>query len=139
MTSSRLPLTRLPAAEDEGDEGSALVEFVLVSILVIALAMGVIQLAVTLHVRNMMVSAASEGASLAATNDRGPAEGIERTEVLLGESVGGIDAHVTAEDTSIDGAPAVMVTVTAPVPLLGLWGAGTMTVSARAFEEAARG
>jgi len=29
--------------------------------------------------------------------------------------------------------------VSAPVPILGLWGAGTMTVSARAFEEAARG
>lgn len=109
------------------------------SILVIALAMGVIQLAVTLHVRNMMVSAASEGASLAATNDRGPAEGIERTEHLLGASVGGVDARVTAEETLIDGAPAVRVTVTAPVPLLGLWGAGTMTVSARSFEEAARG
>lgn len=116
-----------------------LVEFVLVSILVVALAMGVIQLALTLHVRNMMVSAASEGARLAATNDRGLEDGVERSRWLLGESIGGVDARVTAADITIDNAPAVQVTVDAPVPLLGLWGAGTMTVSARAFEEAARG
>jgi len=121
------------------DEGNALVEFVLVSALVIALAMGVIQLALTLHVRNMMVSAASEGARLAATNDRGPQDGVERTQWLLAESLGGMDARVTAKDTTIDTAPAVEVTVSAPVPILGLWGAGAITVSARAFEEAARG
>lgn len=110
----------------------------MVSALVIALAMGVIQLALTLHVRNLMVSAASEGARLAATNDRGPQEGVERTQWLLGESLGGMDAVVTGQDTTIDSAPAVEVTVTSPVPLLGLWGAGSMTVSARAFEEATR-
>lgn len=121
------------------DDGNALVEFVLVSALVIALAMGVIQLALTLHVRNMMVSAASEGARLAATNDRGPQDGVDRAEWLLSESLGGIETRVTAADTTIDTAPAVQVTVSAPVPILGLWGAGTMTVSARAFEEAARG
>ncbi len=129
----------LRAARDKGEEGNALVEFVLVSALVIALAMGVIQLALTLHVRNMMVSAASEGARLAATNDRGTQDGVDRTRWLLSESLGGIETSVTAEDTTIESAPAVEVTVSAPVPLLGLWGAGTMTVSARAFEEAARG
>jgi Flp pilus assembly protein TadG len=111
----------------------------LVSALVIALAMGVIQLALTLHVRNMMVSAASEGARLAATNDRGPQDGVERTQWLLAEALGGMDASVTAMDTTIDTASAVEVTVSAPVPILGLWGTGTITVSARAFEEAARG
>ncbi|MFO7244653.1 MAG: TadE/TadG family type IV pilus assembly protein, partial [Actinomycetes bacterium] len=39
-----------------------LVEFVLVSILVVVIALGVIQLALALHVRNMAISAASEGA-----------------------------------------------------------------------------
>ncbi|NTV39601.1 MAG: pilus assembly protein [Demequinaceae bacterium] len=140
-----LPRPLIPSPEADGgregrsDEGSALVEFVLVSILVIALAMGVTQLALTLHVRNLMVSAASEGARLAATNDRGPQDGVERTEWLLGESLGGVEAQATAEDTTIDGAPAVEVSVVAPVPILGLWGAGTMSVSARAFEEASRG
>lgn len=137
MTPSRAAETGRASAR--GDDGNALVEFVLVSALVIALAMGVIQLALTLHARNMMISAASEGARLAATNDRGPQDGIERTQWLLSESLGGMDAHVTAEDTTIDTAPAVEVTVNAPVPILGLWGAGTMKVSARAFEDVARG
>lgn len=121
------------------DEGSAIVEFVLVSILVVALALGVIQLALTLHVRNMMVSAASEGARLAATHDRGLQDGVDRTNWLLGESLGGMSPEVTAEDITIDGAPAVHVAVTAPVPLVGLWGAGSLEVSARAFKEGDRG
>jgi Flp pilus assembly protein TadG len=126
-------------AKHAQDEGSAVVEFVLVSVLVIALAMGVIQLALTLHVRNMMASAAAEGARLAATNDRGPEDGVQRTQWLLSESLGGMAADVTAENVVIDGAPAIHVTARAPIPLLGMWGAGTLEVSARAFEEADRG
>ncbi len=139
MTSSRLPSTVSQGASRTRDDGNALVEFVLVSILVIALAMGVIQLAVALHVRNMMVSAASEGAHLAATNDRGPDDGAQRTTELLDSALGDYPANVAAVSGEIAGAPAVTVTVSAPVPLFGLWGAGTMTVSARAFEEADRG
>jgi hypothetical protein len=101
--------------------------------------MGVIQLALTLHARNMMASAASEGARLAAANDRDLDDGVERTQWLVGDSLGGMDCSVTAGDIVIDGAPAVRVTVTAPVPILGLWGAGTMSATAHAFEEADRG
>lgn len=126
-------------AERGRDDGNVVVEFVLVSILVITIAMGVIQLAVALHVRNMLISAASEGARLAATNDRGLDDGVFRTKYLLSESLGGYDIHVTGSDTVIDGAPATQVTVTAPVPVFGMWGVGTMSVSGRAFEEADRG
>jgi Flp pilus assembly protein TadG len=121
------------------DDGNVVVEFVLVSILVITIAMGVIQLAVALHVRNMLISAASEGARLAATNDRDLADGIHRTDVLLADSLGGYEAHVTATGAMIDGVPATQVTVTAPVPVFGFWGLGTMSVSARAFDEVDRG
>ena len=67
------------------------------SILVIAIAMGVIQLAVALHVRNMLISAASEGARLAATNDRGLDDGVERTESLLSSRLAGYDVQVHGE------------------------------------------
>lgn len=127
------------AAEHGQDDGNVVVEFVLVSILVIAIAMGVIQLAVALHVRNMLISAASEGARLAATNDRSVGDGVSRTESLLSESLGGYDVHVSGDRTVIDGAPAVAVTVTAPVPVMGFWGVGTMSVSGRALEEVDRG
>lgn len=126
-------------AERGRDDGNVVVEFLLVSILVIAIAMGVIQLAVALHVRNMLVSAASEGARLAAANDRGLEDGVRRTDSLLSDSLGNYEVRVTASDTVIGGAPASQVTVAAPVPVFGLWGVGTMSVSARAFEEADRG
>lgn len=128
-----------PAAERGRDDGSVVVEFLLVSVLVITLAMGVIQLAVALHVRNMLISAASEGARLAAANDRDLDDGAFRTEHLLSESLGGYDVHVVPVNTVIDGAPATQVTVTAPVPVFGLWGVGTISVSGRAFEEVDRG
>ncbi|WP_291383094.1 TadE/TadG family type IV pilus assembly protein [Demequina sp.] len=128
-----------PAAERGRDDGSVVVEFLLVSILVITIAMGVIQLTLALHVRNMLSSAASEGARLAAANDRDLNDGAMRTEFLLSESLGGYDVNVVASDTVIDGAPATRVTVTAPVPVFGLWGVGTMSVSGRAFEEVDRG
>lgn len=127
------------AARRGGDDGTVLVEYVLVSILVIALAMGVMQLALTLHVRNMMASAASEGARLAAANDRDLADGVERTQWLLSESLGGMSPEVTASDEVVDSAPVVHITVTAPVPILGMWGVGSLQVSGRAFEEADRG
>jgi hypothetical protein len=121
------------------DDGNVVVEFVLVSILVIAIAMGVIQLAVALHVRNMLISAASEGARLAATNDRSIGDGVARTELLLSDSIGGYEVSVSGGGTVIDGASAVEITVTAPVPVAGFWGIGTMTVSGRAMEEVDRG
>jgi Flp pilus assembly protein TadG len=129
----------LRAAERGRDDGNVVVEFVLVSILVITIAMGVIQLAVALHVRNMLISAASEGARLAATNDRGLDDGANRTRSLLSEALGGYDVSVAAADTVIGGAPAAQITVTAPVPVFGLWGVGSISVAGRAFEEVDRG
>ncbi len=139
MTCLHRPLQVSREAKRGRDDGNVVVEFVLVSILVITIAMGVIQLAVALHVRNMLISAASEGARLGATNDRGLDDGVSRTEFLLSESLGGYDVLVVASNTRIDGAPATQVSVTAPVPVFALWGVGTMSVSGRAFEEADRG
>src|SRR5699024_8700584 len=44
------------------ERGSAVVEFVLVSVLVVTLLLGVLQLTLALHVRNTVVDAAGEGA-----------------------------------------------------------------------------
>ena len=121
------------------DDGNALVEFLLVSILVVALAMGVIQLAIGLYVRNMLSSAAAEGARLAATNDRTPDDGIDRASELVAITLGDYPAEVTAGASEVAGAPAVTVTVTAPMPLVGMWGAGSMTVAASSLKEADRG
>jgi Flp pilus assembly protein TadG len=105
-------------------EGSAVVEFVFVSSLLIFLVLGVLQLGLVLHVRNTVQDAASEGARWAALADSSLAEGHIRTEDLIRSAVG----SQYASDIQVGyqawlGQPATVVTVRAPVPLLGLWGA----------------
>lgn len=106
-----------------GEEGSAVVEFVFVSSLLLLLVLGVLQLALVLHIRNTVQDAAAEGARWAALADATLAEGHERTQSLIETAVGAQyarDIH-TGYDTWL-GQPATVVTVSAPLPLLGLWG-----------------
>ncbi len=128
-----------PEAKTRDDEGSVVVEFVLVSILVIAIAAGLIQLVLTLHVRNMLMSCAAEGAHVAARYDRDLGDGAERTQWLITTALGDIPREVSVREVLVDGRPSAQVEVTAPVPILGLWGAGSMTVTAHAVEEVHRG
>lgn len=116
-----------------------LVEFVLIAILVAIIALGVIQLSVALHVRNMAISAASEGARLAAAHDRGLAEGEARAQDVLASSIGNVPATVTASETVVGGVPAVVVEIETPVPVFGLWGVGAIHVQAQALKEVSRG
>lgn len=47
----------------------AVVDFVLVTVILVPLVLGIMQVALVLHVRNTLTSAASEGARYAATVD----------------------------------------------------------------------
>lgn len=111
----------------------------LVSVLVVFIALAVLQLALTLHVRNMLMSSASEGARFAALADRAPHDGEQRALSVVGAALPGYAVSATARETDVDGAPAVSVVLTAPVPLVGVWGAGSMTVEGRAYQEESRG
>ncbi|HEX3814715.1 MAG TPA: TadE family protein [Mycobacteriales bacterium] len=51
------------------DSGAAVVEFLLVSIVLIALLLGVVQVGLYLHVRNIVAASAAEGARFAANAD----------------------------------------------------------------------
>ena len=95
------------------------------------------QVALVLHIRNSLVAAASEGARYAATIDRDPADGAERTRELIESSLADRFADdVTASQTQVDGYPGIEVDVSAKVPTLGLWGpAITLHVSGHAVEE----
>ncbi len=119
------------------DDGAAVVDFVLVMVLLVPLVLGVLQLGLVLHVRNTLTSAASEGARVAGTYDRGPADGAERTRTLITASLSADYAgDVTAVQTEVDGYPGVEVTVRASVPALGLFGPGVdLRVSGHAAEE----
>ena len=117
------------------DQGSAVVEFVLVGALIVVLATGLLQLALTLHVRNILMSCASEGAHTAALADVDLAEGASRATQLAGEALGGKEVEAGARHVANGDATLVEVTITTSVPILGLWGAGSMSVSAHAIEE----
>ncbi|MGY4773304.1 TadE/TadG family type IV pilus assembly protein [Kribbella sp. CWNU-51] len=112
-----------PRSRDE--RGSAVVDFVLVSMLVVPLFLGILQVGLYLYVRNTATAAASEGAHYAAVLNRVPADGESRTRDLVGGVVRDqlIDS-VSAEETDVDGQPGVLVVVKAHMPPLGLWGPG---------------
>ena len=122
----------------KGERGSAVVDFVLVMVVLVPLFLGIMQIALVLHVRNTLTSAASEGARYAATVDRPLAAGVERTRAQITGAVAARFArHVTASETVLDGLPVVRVDVVADVPALGLWGPGVrLAVSGHAIEEA---
>ena len=108
------------------ESGSAVVEFVFVGILLTFLTLGVLQLGLALHVRNTIQDAASEGARWGALIDSTPADGVQRTRELITTAVG----EQYAKDISVSsqqwmGAPATVITVKAPLPMIGLWGPAT--------------
>jgi Flp pilus assembly protein TadG len=113
------------------------VEFVFVSALLLFLVLGVLQLALTLHVRNTVQDAAAEGARWAALADSDLSQGRERTRDLIETAVGRQYARdiQVGYDTWL-GQPATVVIVRAPLPLLGLWGpAQSLEVSGHAARE----
>ena len=119
------------------NRGAAVVDFVLVLVVLIPVFLGILQVALVLFVRNTLTAAASEGARYAATLDRAPEDGAARTRSQIDGALAGRYAQgVSARETTIDGAPAVVVTVHVVVPALGLGGpAITLDVSGHAVEE----
>jgi Flp pilus assembly protein TadG len=117
--------------------GAAVVDFVLVLVVLIPVFLGILQVTLVLFVRNTLTAAASEGARYAATLDRGPEAGAARTRAQIDGALAGRYAQgVSAREVTIDGAPAVEVTVHVVVPALGLGGpAISLDVSGHAIEE----
>lgn len=120
----------------KSDDGTASVEFALVAPLLLLIAVAVLQLTLALHVRSVMVQAASEGARLVALAGGDARNGQARTERILAESIAGTTLRST--DVRIDRTgpvPVAAVDVTADLPLLGLLGPTPMTVTGRAVLE----
>ncbi len=117
--------------------GSAVVDFVLVLVVLLPLVLGIVHVALVLHVRNTLTSAATEGARYAATVDREPAAGVARTrEEIEGALAARFAERVSGAMVTVHGAPAVEVRVVADVPPLGLWGPATrVEVAGHAVEE----
>lgn len=118
-----------------GDVGSAVVEWVLVSTLVLALFLGVVQLGFALYVRNTLGASAADGARYAANADRDPADGAERARELIRRSLP--DRFARDVRAGVDpGSGTVFVEVRAGVPLVGPWGPPrTLVLRGSALEE----
>jgi len=105
------------------DEGSAVVEFVLVSTLVVFVVLALFQLAFALLVRNTLVAAATEGARFGAFQGSTPDDATTHTRRLIAMTLPGSYADdVTSGYERVDGVDTVVVDVTAALPLIAWWG-----------------
>lgn len=120
-----------------GEQGSAVVDFVLVGTLVLAVVIALLQLALGLHARNVLIDAAGEGARRAALAGGTEAEARARVRALSDAALAeGYVESVEVSRTRVDGVGVVVVTVAAPLPVLGLLGpGGTLRVQGRAVDE----
>ncbi|MFD5276813.1 TadE family protein [Pseudarthrobacter sp. NPDC058362] len=117
----RGPRTGTPVPGRE--EGSAVVDFVLVGSLLVVFFMAIIQLALVLHVRNTLIDAAASGARYGTLADRGAADAEERTRSLIGLALNPEFAeHVSISEVTVGGLRTLEVTVRAPMPVIGLIG-----------------
>lgn len=108
----------------------------MVSALLTVLTLCVIQLGVALLVRNTLVDAAAEGARFGSLADSTLDDGETRTAELIATALNPSYAqHVTATVGSYLGHPAITMTVTAPLPLFGLFGPTMLEVTGHAAME----
>ena len=119
------------------ESGAAVADFAMVSALVTLLFVAVFQLGLALHIRNTLISCASEGARLGARDGARPEDGAQRTRELITTSLSARFARdVTVSTTGAGGVQVVSVRVQAPLPVLGPLGpARSLDVVGRAFLE----
>ena len=129
-----------PVAADR-ERGSAVVDFVLVSVLIMALLLAVLQVAVYVHVRNVVTASAQEGARHAANLDVAAALGAGRTvEVVAGatpqQTAAGLRC-TSGEEVDATGLRLVVVRCAGSMPSLfaALGNLLPLQVSGRAVKE----
>lgn len=104
-----------------GDRGSAVVDFVLVGTLVTLLFLAVLQVAVDVHVRNVLAACVADGARFGANADVADADaGAAKANELIASSLGRGFAHATAAAVQdrVDDVPVITVSVRVRLPLL---------------------
>ncbi len=128
---------RSASAWRRSQDGSAIADFALVSVVLVPLFFGILQLALVWHVKTTLTSAASEGARYGAAYDRTTLDGQRRTSAVIDETFGtDFRDEVTASDSTVSGQPGVEVDVSAQVPMLGFWGPTiTVEVTGHAVKE----
>ena len=125
------------SAVSDGESGSAVADFAMVSGLLCLLFLAVFQLGLALHIRNTLISCASEGARYGARANATPQDAVARAGQLIRASLTDRYArNITATTTTVDGIQVLQVRVEAPLPVLGPLGPDrVLSVQARAFSE----
>jgi len=112
-----------PEPSRRGEQGSAVVDFVLVGALLTMFFLAIIQLTLVLHVRNTLIDAAASGARYGTLADRNAADAEERTRSLIGIALNeGFSEQVIAREVTVQGMRTLEVTVRSPMPVIGLIG-----------------
>lgn len=121
----------------KSDRGSAAAEFVLVSALLSLVFAGVLQVCLTIHVRNTVTDAAMAGARVLAMGDGTADDARDVTRTLIVSSLG--ERYVGSINVGYDtfqGEDVAVVRVSTAIPVVGMWGPrGAMTRQGRAFVE----
>ena len=118
------------------DRGSAIVDFVLVAPLLIAVALAVLQVILAMHVRIVLTSAAAEGARAAALADADPGAGVRRARAIIDESIASSTVERITVRSALSGGMATMaVDIEARLPLIGLLGPTSMHVQGHSLQE----
>ena len=98
-------------------------DFVLVGALVTVIFVALIQLALVLHVRNTVADAASSAARYGALGDRTADDARERASLLVSTALGPHYVQdVTVSVQTQNGLQVLSVSISAPLPLVGLFG-----------------
>ncbi|MCF6508750.1 pilus assembly protein [Blastococcus sp. MG754426] len=127
----------------DGERGSAVVDFVMVSMLIMTLLLAVLQVAVYVHVRNVVTASAQEGARYAAHADVASSAGAGRTVEIVARATSEQTARglacTSGEELDTSGATLVVVRCSGSVPaLLAVLGnLLPLEVTGRAMKEAA--
>jgi len=86
----------------EHDAGAAVVEFVMISVLLVLLLFGVLQVGVYFYARNIIAASAADAARYAAASGATPAAGDARAEQLIADGLGSADGITCTTARSTD-------------------------------------
>jgi len=120
------------------ERGSAPVEFVLVGVLLVAVALTVLQIAFIAHIRAVAIDSAIAGAAHAGLADTADSEGVDRAiELVTSGIAASLVRSVSISSGEAAGRAIASVTIRLAVPAIGPWLSIAETeVTGRSFREA---
>ena len=128
---------------DDDERGAAVVDFVMVSVLIVTLLLAVLQVAVYVHVRNVVTASAQAGARYAANADVDSEVGAARTVEVVAKATTTQTAEglTCTSEEQVDGTGVTLVVVdcngSVPSLLASLGNLLPLQVTGRAVKEQA--